>query len=51
MQAHLPKFADEEVKIPNDIENKLTNALLFSAIWGIGGCIDEHSRDKFDQLL
>lgn len=51
MAMHLPKFADEEIKIPNDIEEKLINALLYAAIWGIGGCIDETTRSKFDAFL
>lgn len=41
----------EEVKIPNDIEDKLINALLFSAIWGIGGCLDEFTRSNYDLFL
>lgn len=40
-----PKHTDgEEIKIPADIEEKLVNTLIFSAIWGIGGCLDEFTR-------
>jgi hypothetical protein len=41
----------EEVKIPGDIEAKLINSLIYSAIWGIGGCLDENTRGKYDQFL
>ena len=39
------------MKLPNDIDDKLNGALLFATIWGIGGCIDEVTRPKFDTLL
>lgn len=52
MNEFKPKFADqEEINIPADIEEKLTNALIYSAIWGIGGVIDESTREKFDVFL
>ena len=47
-----PKFADEEeIQIPADIEDRLNNALIFSAIWGIGGCLDETTRKNYDAFL
>jgi len=47
-----PKHADaDEIKIPNDIEDKLINALIYSAIWGIGGALDEFTADKYDLFL
>ena len=42
---------DEEVEIPKDIEDRLTNALVYAAIWGIGGCLEENPRPKFDVFL
>jgi hypothetical protein len=45
---HKPKSEEEQLNLPNDIEDKLYNALLYSAIWGIGGCLDEHTRGRFD---
>jgi hypothetical protein len=42
---------EEEFKLPNDIEDKLYNALVFGIIWGIGGCLEESSRPKFDVFL
>jgi hypothetical protein len=41
----------EEVDIPKDIYDRMTNALLFSAIWGIGGCLDEDSRPVFEEFF
>jgi hypothetical protein len=52
MIEYKPKFADEdEIPIPADIEDKLYNALIFSAIWGIGGCLDESTRHNYDVFL
>jgi hypothetical protein len=52
MEPYKPKFADEEAKeLPADIKDKLINALIFAATWGIGGVIDEHGRGKFDTFL
>ena len=39
---------EEEHEMPKDIDDKLSNALVFSTIWGIGGIIDESTRDKFN---
>ncbi len=50
LDRYRPKL-EEEVHIPNDIEEKMIGALVFSAIWGIGGCLDENSREKYDQML
>jgi dynein heavy chain, axonemal len=45
-------FADQEdIKIPGDIDDKMLNALIFATIWGIGGCIDEFTREKFDEFF
>lgn len=52
MDIYKPKFTDEEdIEIPKDIEDRLSNALLYGVIWGIGGVLDEFSRDKFDVFL
>jgi hypothetical protein len=29
----------------------LINALIWSTIWGIGACIEENTRFKFDEFL
>lgn len=40
-----PKHTDgDEIEIPGDMEEKLVNVLIFAAIWGIGGCLDEFTR-------
>jgi len=47
-----PKHTDgEEIEIPADMEDKLINTLIFSCIWGIGGCLDEFTRGSFDTFL
>lgn len=52
VQVYIPKHADgEKPQIPNDIDDKLINALLYATIWGIGGCIEEGTRPKFDSFL
>lgn len=52
MEEFKPKFTDqEEIQIPNDIEDRCMNALLFGIIWGIGGVLDEFTRSKFDNFL
>lgn len=49
---YIPKYSDgEKPAIPNDIEDKLINALIYSTIWGIGGGIEEGTRHKFDTFL
>lgn len=52
VDVYKPKFTDEEeIEIPKDIEERLCNALLYGVIWGIGGVLDEFSRDKFDVFI
>jgi hypothetical protein len=51
MNIHKPKTEEEELDMPKDIEDKLYNALIYSAIWGIGGCLDENTRSRFDIFL
>jgi hypothetical protein len=52
VQVYIPKYADgDDIKIPSDIDDKLINALVWSTIWGIGACIEENSRFKFDDFL
>jgi dynein heavy chain len=52
LKPYKPRGEDEDpVVIPGDIEEKLNNFLLFAAIWGIGGVLDEFTRDKFDIFL
>lgn len=52
MEEYKPKFTDqEEIQMPNDIEEKINNALLFGIIWGVGGVLDEFTRPKFDIFM
>jgi hypothetical protein len=53
---HRPKAVEEgdepeEHDLPKDIEDRLLNALVFAAIWGIGGVIDERTRSKFEAFF
>lgn len=32
---------EKEDRVPGDIEDKLYNALIYAAIWGIGACLNE----------
>jgi hypothetical protein len=46
------EWGGEEPKpVPANVEDILTNAIVFSAIWGIGGQIEETTRPKFDKFL
>jgi len=52
LSIYIPKFADsEKIEIPSDIDDRLSNILLYSVIWGIGGVIEESTRAKFDAFL
>jgi hypothetical protein len=55
MDCYLDEFrpVDEESShdIPKDIEDKMLNALVYGLIWGIGGCIEELTRFKFDAFF
>lgn len=45
-------WGSEEIKsIPVNAEEICTNAIVFAAIWGIGGQIEESTRPKFDKFL
>lgn len=52
MAEYKPESVDaEEIEIPKDIEDRLVNALLYAAIWGIGGCVEELTRNRFDSFF
>ena len=40
-----------ELKISKELEESITNWVLFAAIWSLGGCLDESSRSKFSDFL
>lgn len=40
-----------EHELPKDFDEKLSNALIYAAIWGIGGVIEETTRPRFDEFL
>jgi dynein heavy chain len=51
-----PKEAEEgeepeEIELPRDIFDRLINSVVFAAIWGIGGVLDEGSRPVFEEFL
>jgi len=51
MNQHKPKNEEEEHVIPENIEERLINSLVFGCIWGIGGVIDESTRMNFDKMF
>jgi dynein heavy chain len=52
MAPYKPNEADgEDAEIPKDIEDKLINALVYGFIYGMGGCIDENTRGRFDAFF
>jgi dynein heavy chain len=47
-----PKYLDEEEEpVPGDLDEKLHNALVYAAIWGIGGVLDETCRATYGAFL
>ena len=42
---------EPEHELPKDIDDKLSNMLIFSTIWGIGGVIEERTRPRFEEFL
>jgi hypothetical protein len=47
-----PKHLDEEEEpVPSDMKEKLFNGLIYAAIWGIGGVLDETCRTKYNAFL
>jgi dynein heavy chain len=55
IQPHRPVENEEdepvEHELPKDFDEKLSNALIFAAIWGIGAVIEETTRPRFDEFL
>jgi dynein heavy chain len=41
----------EDHEVPGNIEDICMNAIIFAAIWGIGGQLDEHTRGNYDEYL
>lgn len=41
----------ETLEIPGNIEEICMNAIIFSAIWGVGGQLNEHTRPAFNEYL
>ena len=41
----------ENVKIVKEIDEILSNALLFSLIWSVGAALEETCREQFNQMI
>lgn len=41
-------YGEEETKIPKEIEDIVSNIIIFSCVWSIGAAIEETSRKKFN---
>ncbi|OMJ85003.1 hypothetical protein SteCoe_13780 [Stentor coeruleus] len=50
-EVETPARTKTDTGLPKDFEESLQNWLLFSAIWGLGGGIDDISRQKFCEFL
>jgi len=51
MNYYLEPFANEDEKIPKDIQEIITNWVLFGVVWSIGIILEEPSRPKFHKFL
>lgn len=52
LQALISKSANEEGAAENrNLKMWAHASLLFSVVWGIGGCLDEMGRKKFDEFI
>ena len=52
MTEYKPDGVDaEEIDIPSNIDDRLLNAFVYAIIWGIGGCIEEMTRNKFNSFF
>jgi dynein heavy chain len=41
----------ETLDMPGNIEEICMNAIIFAAIWGVGGQLNEHTRPIYDEYL
>jgi len=41
-------WCQEGATVPTDAEEKIINAIIFSATWAVGGMADEHTRAAFN---
>jgi hypothetical protein len=46
-----PEEDPEDFEQPKDMGDKMLNALVYGLIWGIGGCVEELTRHKFDAFF
>jgi dynein heavy chain len=47
----IPEFVDENVKIPKEIDEILSNQILFSCVWSFGASLDEDCRKKYNEFV
>jgi hypothetical protein len=40
-----------EFQLPGNAQEMMENALVFAAIWGIGGSVDEHTREAWNAMF
>lgn len=46
-KTYTKEYAEENVKVPKDIEEILTSTALFCVVWSIGAALEETSRLSF----
>jgi hypothetical protein len=44
-------WCQEGATVPTDCEEKIINAIIFSATWAVGGMADEHTRNNFNVFM
>lgn len=49
------QLADAQSQTPDDAEKYMVTwiqaATVFAQVWGVGGILDAHSRERFDRFL
>ena len=48
---YIKQYADEETKIPKEIDDILSNLTVFCTVWSIGSAIEESTRKKFSEFM
>ena len=49
--SQISEIKSKEYQIPANFEYLVWNGLIFGLVWGIGGLLDESSREKFSQFF
>ncbi len=47
----IAEYRVEDAKVPRELEEICTSAMLYSFVWSIGAVLDEGSRPQFDEIF